>query len=76
MDLDNERESILRQQATPTQKAHMFIKRAQELQLDLNQWQVWVWTLPVDILDAIGQIRQQQGSPRVRGQLVTTGYYA
>jgi hypothetical protein len=63
MDLDSERESILGQEATPTQKAHMFINRALELQLDRNQWQTLVWTLPVDILDAIGRIRQQKGSP-------------
>lgn len=62
MDLDSERESILRQEATPTQKARKFINRALELQLDRNQWQTLVWTLPGDILDAIGRVRQQEGS--------------
>lgn len=61
MDLDSERESILRQEATPTQKARKFINRALELQLDRNQWQTLVWTLPGDILDAIGRVRQQEG---------------
>ena len=62
MDLDSERESILGQEATPTQKAGKFINRALELQLDRNQWQTLVWTLPGDILEAIGRIRQQEGS--------------
>lgn len=61
MDLDSERESILGQEATPTQKVRKFINRALELQLDRNQWQTLVWTLPGDILDAIGRIRQQEG---------------
>ena len=60
MDLDSKRESILEQEATPTQKARKFIDRA--LQLDRNQWQTLVWTLPGDILDAIGRIRQQEES--------------
>ena len=61
MDLDSDRESILRQEATPTQKARKLINRALELQLDRNQWQTLVWTLPGDILDAIGLFRQQEG---------------
>ncbi len=74
MDLDNERESILRQQVTPTQKAHMFINRAHELQLGRSQWQVLVWPLPIDIIDAIGRVWQQKGTFPLRGQLVTTSY--
>lgn len=53
---------MLRQEATPTQKAHMFVNRALELQLECSQWQTLLWTLPGDILDAIGCIRQQKGS--------------
>jgi len=63
MDLDSERESILGQEATPTQKAHMFINRADELQLDRDQWQSLVWTLPNEIIHFIAEIRRQKGSP-------------
>ena len=63
MDLDSERENILGQEATPKQKARKFIDRARELQLDRNQWQTLVWTLPGNVLDAIGRIRQEEGSP-------------
>lgn len=59
MDLDHERDRILRQKVRPAQKARMFIARAQELQLDSQQWQYLVWTLPVDVLDAVAQIRQK-----------------
>lgn len=59
MDLDHERDCILRQKVRPAQKARMFISRAQELQLDSQQWQYLVWTLPVDVLDAVAQIRQK-----------------
>ena len=52
MNLASERESILEQEATAIQKAHMFINRALELQLDLNEWQTLVWTQPGDMLDA------------------------
>ena len=70
MDLDHERDRILRQKVRPAQKARMFISRAQELQLDSQQWQYldsqqWqylVWTLPVDVLDAVAQIRQTGNS--------------
>ena len=37
----------------------MIISRAQELQLVSQQWQYLVWTLPVDVLDAVAQIRQK-----------------
>ena len=59
MDLDQERARILQQQLRPVEKARMFISRAQELQLDSHQWQCLVWTLPVDVLDAISQIRRK-----------------
>ena len=62
MDLDHERDRILRQKVRPAQKARMFISRAQELQLDSQQWQYLVWTLPVDVLDAVAQIRQKGNS--------------
>ncbi len=65
MNLVREKEDILSQKATPVQKAHMFIQRAAELQLDGRQWQSWVWLLPDDILNAIGWIKQQQGVHRL-----------
>lgn len=58
MDLDHERDRILGQKVRPAQRARMSVSRAHELQLDSQQWQYLVWTFPVDVLDAIAQIRR------------------
>ena len=74
MDLDHERDRILRQKVRPAQKARMFIARAQELQLDSQQWQYLVWTLPVDVLDAGAQIRQK-GNSNIKDVVLRKGRF-
>lgn len=61
VELDTARESILRQQVSATQKAQLFVDKAQELRLDRRQWQVLVWSLPYDIIEAIGFLTWQRG---------------
>ena len=73
MNLDQERDRILTQQVKPAEKARMFIAVAQKLQLDNQQWQYLVWTLPVDVTEALAQIRRK-GRSLVKSLVLRLGH--
>lgn len=54
MDLVQIREDILSRNATPLEKAHMFLVRGRALRLDKSQWQYFTHPgLPKEVEDAI-----------------------